>query len=110
MTERGTYMPFGESQLSPGSIGILPLIADHPSILQHTTVRASRRLSSEFTLSTTSSPGFGSAPSCFPTTDLPTQMDTDTKKILWQSVLIRGKRSVVEYAHFGLGFPAPSPA
>jgi hypothetical protein len=53
-------MHFEESQLSPGSIGILPLTTSHPSILYHTPVRASIRLSADFTLLMVSSPGFGS--------------------------------------------------
>ena len=53
-------MYFRENQLSPGSIGILPLTTTHPSVLQHTPVRASSRFSSGLTLVMVSSPGFGS--------------------------------------------------
>gem|GEM_PF-1936791 len=60
-TRGHTYICFGENQLSPGSISILPLTAAHPSLLQQTTVRASIPLSRDFTLATVSSPGFGSS-------------------------------------------------
>ena len=29
----GPYRPFGENQLSPGSVGILPLPTSHPKLL-----------------------------------------------------------------------------
>ena len=51
---------FGENQLSPGSIGILPLTTDHLRFLQQSRVRASSCLSTSLTLSMVSSPGFGS--------------------------------------------------
>ena len=56
----GPYRPFGENQLSPSSIGILPLTVSHPMSLQRQRVRASPRFSSGFTLLAVSSPGFGS--------------------------------------------------
>ena len=37
----GTQMPFGENQLSPGSLGISPLPTGHPCALQRARVRAS---------------------------------------------------------------------
>ena len=60
----GPYRPFGENQLSPGSIGILPLPTSHPSLLQQTSVRAFSRISTGFTLLMGRSPGFGSATYC----------------------------------------------
>ena len=51
---------FQENQLSPGSIGILPLTTTHPSTLQRTPVRASICPSADFTLVMVRSPGFGS--------------------------------------------------
>ena len=57
-----TSMHFGENQLSPGSLGISPLPTAHPSILQHTPVRASTASYSGFALAMGSSPGFGLAP------------------------------------------------
>ena len=53
-------MHFGENQLSPGSIGILPLTTAHPSVLQHTPVRTSIFCYEDFILAMVSSPGFGS--------------------------------------------------
>ena len=55
------YTYFGENQLSPSSIGILPLTTSHPNLLQQILVRASPRLSTGFTLLMVSSPGFGSS-------------------------------------------------
>ena len=57
----GPYRPFGENQLSPSSVGILPLTVSHPMSLQRQRVRASPQLSPGFTLLAVSSPGFGSA-------------------------------------------------
>ena len=57
----GTSMPFGENQLSPGSIGISPLPTTPPPVLQHGWVRASSACYGAFTLVMGSSPGFGSA-------------------------------------------------
>ena len=54
-----TKIYFGENQLSPGSISILPLTSSHPMLLQQQRVRASPRFSSGFTLLKVSSPGFG---------------------------------------------------
>jgi hypothetical protein len=51
---------FGENQLSPGSLGISPLPTAHPRPLQRTSVRASTRSYTRFTLAMGSSPGFGS--------------------------------------------------
>ena len=51
---------FGENQLSPGSLGISPLPTAHPRLLQQTSVRASTRSYTRFTLAMGSSPGFGS--------------------------------------------------
>ena len=51
---------FGENQLLPGSISFSLLVTSHPKALYDLRVRASLRLSSEFTLLMTSSPGFGS--------------------------------------------------
>jgi hypothetical protein len=53
-------MHFGENQLSPGSIGISPLLTGHPPVLQHWWVRASTDSHIRFTLPMRSSPGFGS--------------------------------------------------
>jgi hypothetical protein len=61
---RYTYIYFGENQLSPGSIGILPLTTAHLTFLQQRRVRAFSRLSAGFTLSMVSSPGFGSSVCC----------------------------------------------
>jgi len=60
LTHHGPYRPFGENQLSPGSLGILPLTTSHPMSLQRQRVRASHILSKVFTLLMLSSPGFGS--------------------------------------------------
>src|SRR5512138_723094 len=60
LTCHGPYRPFGENQLSPGSVGILPLTTSHPKSLQRQRVRASHRSSSVFTLLMARSPGFGS--------------------------------------------------
>ena len=60
LTGGGPHRPFGENQLSPGSIGILPLPTGHPTKLHLGRVRASSRLSSGFTLPMGRSPGFGS--------------------------------------------------
>ena len=54
-----TYIYFGENQLSPSPIGILPLTTSRPSLLQQTLVRASPHISVWFTLLMVSSPGFG---------------------------------------------------
>src|SRR3989344_449830 len=59
--DHGPYRPFGENQLSPGSISILPLSTSHPSELQLTPVRASLSISTQLTLLMDRSPGFGSA-------------------------------------------------
>ncbi len=56
---RYTNIYFGENQLFPSSISILPLTTGHPKGLQPLPVRASFRLSSEFTLPMVSSLGFG---------------------------------------------------
>jgi hypothetical protein len=56
---------FGENQLSPGSIGISPLPTAPPMAFQRQRVRASIRLSPNFTLAMGSSPGFGSSPPHF---------------------------------------------
>jgi len=61
VTNHGPYRPFGENQLSPGSVGILPLTTSRPMSLQRQRVRASRRISPAFTLLMVSSPGFGSS-------------------------------------------------
>ena len=55
-----TNIYFGESQLSPGSIGISPLPSSHPRIFQHSRVRTFLRLTAKFILLKGSSPGFGS--------------------------------------------------
>src|SRR3989344_7190370 len=47
---RYTKIYFGENQLSPGSIGILPLTSSHLIPLLGIRVRASTRLSTRFTL------------------------------------------------------------
>ena len=60
VADRYTKIYFGENQLSPGSIGILPLTSGHLNPLLRIRVRASLRFSSEFTLPKVSSPGFGS--------------------------------------------------
>ena len=59
-TYHGPYRPFGESQLSPGSLGILPLTTSRPMLLQQQRVRASSAISGGFTLLMVSSLGFGS--------------------------------------------------
>ena len=59
ITRDGPFRPFGENQLSPGSIGILPLSTSHPMLLQQQRVRASIPLSRDFTLLMDRSPGFG---------------------------------------------------
>src|SRR3990167_3457788 len=46
-----TKIYFGENQLSPGSIGILPLTTSHPMPFHRQRVRASTPLSRGFTLS-----------------------------------------------------------
>ncbi|EKE13140.1 MAG: hypothetical protein ACD_13C00087G0001, partial [uncultured bacterium] len=61
VTDHGPHRPFGENQLSLGSISILPLTTSHPMLLQQQRVRASCRLSSTFTLLMASSPSFGSS-------------------------------------------------
>ena len=53
-------MHFGENQLSPRSIGISPLPTAHPSILQHTPVRASTGSYTRFNLAMGRSRSFGS--------------------------------------------------
>ena len=58
--KRYTKIYFGENQLSPGSLGILPLTSSHLKSLLRLRVRASLFLSKEFTLLKVSSPGFGS--------------------------------------------------
>ena len=58
-TEGYTNIYFGENQLFPGSIGILPLTTGHPSLLQQALVRAFSRISAGFTLPMVSSLGFG---------------------------------------------------
>ena len=57
---RGPYRPFGENQLSPSSVGILPLTTSHPMSLQRQRVRASFQISLELTLLKVRSLGFGS--------------------------------------------------
>ena len=59
--DRYTNIYLGESQLSPGSVGILPLTTGHPKPLQRLRVRASPTNYGGFTLPMVSSPGFGSA-------------------------------------------------
>ena len=61
----GPYRPFGENQLSPGSVGILPLSTSHPMSLQRQRVRASLRISPKFALLAVSSLGFGPYAMCF---------------------------------------------
>jgi hypothetical protein len=61
LSYRGPYRPFGENQLSPGSVGILPLTTSRPTLLQQRRVRASLLISQKFTLLEVRSPGFGSA-------------------------------------------------
>ena len=58
--ERCAKTHFGENQLFPGSISFSLLPTAHPMELHGQRVRASLRLSSEFTLAMGSSPGFGS--------------------------------------------------
>ena len=53
-------MHFGENQLSPSSIGISPLLTVHPPLLQQWWVRASTKFYLRFTLTISSSLGFGS--------------------------------------------------
>ena len=65
--DRYTNIYFGENQLSPGSVGILPLTTGHPMPLQRQRVRALPPISREDTLPMVSSPGFGSADDCFTT-------------------------------------------
>ena len=89
-------MHFGENQLSPGSIGILPLTSSHPMLLPQQLVRASSRFSSRFTLLKVSSPGFGSYALCYnsPYSDLvslrlhhimvQTEQKTKTRRIILQ--------------------------
>ena len=60
--DRYTKIYFGENQLSPGSLGILPLTLGHLNPLLRIRVRASPRLSTRFALPKVSSPGFGSIP------------------------------------------------
>ena len=55
-----TEIYFGENQLSPGSIGISPLITVHPSVLNGAWVRTSAAYYGDFILTMTRSPGFGS--------------------------------------------------
>ena len=61
VTNHGPHRPFGENQLSLGSISILPLTTSHLKSLQRLRVRASHRLSSVFALLEVSSPSFGSS-------------------------------------------------
>ena len=58
--DHGPHRPFGENQLSPSSIGILPLTTGHPNLLQQKRVRASPCISTGLTLPMVSSLGFGS--------------------------------------------------
>jgi len=60
-----TNIYFGENQLSPGSLGILPLTTSHPMLLYQQRVRASFPPSWNFTLPMVSSLGFGSVTNCW---------------------------------------------
>ena len=59
-TRRKPESSFGENQLLPGSVSFSLQPTTHPRMLYNPTVRASIRISTNFTLVMGSSPGFGS--------------------------------------------------